>query len=74
MQNISGTIGYDVWTIRTGIKKHNNKVIQNKLVDRTSNQLYMQVSGRIFIPLTQQIGNTLFEQTKDEVYNRLFLI
>jgi hypothetical protein len=74
MQNISGSIGYDIWTIRTDISKHNNTVIQNKLIKKTSNELYMQVSGRIFIPLSEQIGNTMFEQTKDEVYNRLFLI
>jgi hypothetical protein len=72
MQNISGTIGYDVWAIRKGTKGRNKNVIQNELIKKTSNQLYMQVSGRIFIPLTEQVGNTLFEQTRDEVYNKLY--
>jgi len=72
MQNISGTIGYDVWANRKGTKKRNINVIQNELIKKTSNQLYMQVSGRIFIPLTEQVGNTLFEQTRDEVCNKLY--
>ena len=35
MQNISGSIGYDIWTIRTDISKRNNTVIQNKLIKKT---------------------------------------
>jgi hypothetical protein len=72
MQNISGSIGYDIWTIRTDISKRNNTIIQNKLIKKTSNELYMQVSGRIFIPLSEQIGNTMFEQIQDRVYDKSF--
>jgi hypothetical protein len=72
MQNISGSIGYDIWTIRTDISKRNNTVIQNKLIKKTSNELYMQVSGRILIPLSEQIGNTMFEQIQDRVYDKSF--
>jgi hypothetical protein len=70
MQNISGSIGYDIWTIR--LDRTRSTVIQNKLIKLTSNDLYMQVSGKIFIPLSEQIGNTLFEQIQVKVYNKSF--
>ena len=34
MQNISGTIGYDVWANRKGTKKRNINVIQNELIKK----------------------------------------